>query len=152
MNKVEAYELIPVPELLRGMLNPTLSINGSCILDCYSGSDDTEDGDITPKIQLPPKSPTRAGVSRRRARSTSTSSAQEGPVVRAGARTIYTAGRPPWYDSHGQLKEAFVIGRCSIFCRFCTCVTHMQIVLRSLLGGIIPVFIRFFLGHLNSRF
>ena len=26
-------------------------------------------------------------------------------------KTIYTAGRPPWYDSHGSLKEAFVIGR-----------------------------------------
>ncbi|XP_019858097.1 PREDICTED: uridine-cytidine kinase-like 1 [Amphimedon queenslandica] len=25
-------------------------------------------------------------------------------------RTIYTAGRPPWYDSEGQGKEAFVIG------------------------------------------
>ncbi|CAI7997178.1 Uridine-cytidine kinase-like 1 [Geodia barretti] len=25
-------------------------------------------------------------------------------------RTIYIAGRPPWYDSHGQIAEAFVIG------------------------------------------
>jgi uridine kinase len=33
-------------------------------------------------------------------------------VVQSGPRTIYTAGRPPWYDSHGQLKDAFVIGIC----------------------------------------
>jgi uridine kinase len=25
-------------------------------------------------------------------------------------RTIYTLGRPPWYDSEGQHKDAFVIG------------------------------------------
>jgi len=43
---------------------------------------------------------------------TSSQSAQEGPVVRSGKRTIYTAGRPPWYDSYGQLKEAFLIGIC----------------------------------------
>ncbi|ELU13108.1 hypothetical protein CAPTEDRAFT_45570, partial [Capitella teleta] len=48
---------------------------------------------------------------KRRARTTSSSgTAAEGPVVRYGSRTIYTAGRPPWYDSHGQLKEPFVIG------------------------------------------
>ncbi|CAB4026371.1 uridine-cytidine kinase-like 1 isoform X1, partial [Paramuricea clavata] len=33
-------------------------------------------------------------------------------VWRHGNRTIYTAGRPPWYNSQGQLKEAFVIGIC----------------------------------------
>ena len=49
--------------------------------------------------------------SRARVRTVSTSSPGEGPVVRAGTRTIYTAGRPPWYDSHGQLKEPFVIGK-----------------------------------------
>ena len=32
-------------------------------------------------------------------------------VVHTGRRTLYTAGRPPWYDSHGQLKDAFVIGK-----------------------------------------
>ena len=25
-------------------------------------------------------------------------------------KTIYTAGRPPWYDASGQLRDAFVIG------------------------------------------
>uniref|UniRef100_A0A665TRM2 Uridine-cytidine kinase n=1 Tax=Echeneis naucrates TaxID=173247 RepID=A0A665TRM2_ECHNA len=37
----------------------------------------------------------------------------EPPLLRTGTRTIYTAGRPPWYDEHGaQSKEAFVIGLC----------------------------------------
>lgn len=27
-------------------------------------------------------------------------------------RTLYTAGRPPWYNEEGQMKEAFVIGIC----------------------------------------
>ena len=31
-------------------------------------------------------------------------------VIQQGRRTIYTAGRPPWYDVKGELKEAFVIG------------------------------------------
>ncbi|XP_030641055.1 uridine-cytidine kinase-like 1a [Chanos chanos] len=37
----------------------------------------------------------------------------EPSLLRTGTRTIYTAGRPPWYDEHGaQSKEAFVIGLC----------------------------------------
>jgi hypothetical protein len=53
----------------------------------------------------------KMGGGKRRPRTTSSSgTAAEGPVMRNGTRTIYTAGRPPWYDSHGQLKEAFVIG------------------------------------------
>ncbi|XP_027057807.1 uridine-cytidine kinase-like 1 [Pocillopora damicornis] len=33
-------------------------------------------------------------------------------VFRQSNRTIYTAGRPPWYNLQGQLKEPFVIGLC----------------------------------------
>uniref|UniRef100_A0A8C7MXN7 uridine/cytidine kinase n=1 Tax=Oncorhynchus kisutch TaxID=8019 RepID=A0A8C7MXN7_ONCKI len=34
-------------------------------------------------------------------------------VLRTCTHTIYTAGRPPWYDEHGaESKEAFVIGLC----------------------------------------
>ena len=82
--------------------------------DIVSGSGEDVDGE-TPEVQTPiktpPKSPMRqTSRTRARQRTTSTSSAPQGPVVRSGARTIYTAGRPPWYDSHGQLKEAFVIG------------------------------------------
>jgi len=70
----------------------------------------------TPVLRSPLKSSSAAGVSggpvKRRIRTTSATytSAGDGPVVRSGTRTIYTAGRPPWYDSQGQLKEAFVIG------------------------------------------
>uniref|UniRef100_A0A8C2XBA8 uridine/cytidine kinase n=1 Tax=Cyclopterus lumpus TaxID=8103 RepID=A0A8C2XBA8_CYCLU len=53
---------------------------------------------------LPP-----AGAPRRK--STTSLSTTEPPLLRTGTRTIYTAGRPPWYDEHGaQSKEAFVIG------------------------------------------
>ncbi|VDP91597.1 unnamed protein product, partial [Echinostoma caproni] len=34
------------------------------------------------------------------------------PVLRVGDRTIYTHGRPPWYDTEGQAQEPFVIGIC----------------------------------------
>lgn len=33
-------------------------------------------------------------------------------VIRTPQRTIYTAGRPPWYNSEGQKVEPFVIGIC----------------------------------------
>ncbi|XP_045463290.1 uridine-cytidine kinase-like 1 isoform X2 [Harmonia axyridis] len=33
-------------------------------------------------------------------------------VIRTSHRTIYTAGRPPWYNSEGQKVEPFVIGIC----------------------------------------
>ncbi len=46
-----------------------------------------------------------------RTRTTSTSE-KDGTVHIKGSKTIYTAGRPPWYDSSGQMKEALVIGLC----------------------------------------
>lgn len=53
---------------------------------------------------LPP-----AGAPRKK--SATSLSKTEPPLLRTGKRTIYTAGRPPWYDEHGaQSKEAFVIG------------------------------------------
>ena len=63
---------------------------------------------LTPSKQLPPKSPTR---NKRRSRTTSTGDSHRESVVRAGSRTIYTAGRPPWYTCDGQLSEAFIIGK-----------------------------------------
>uniref|UniRef100_A0A8C9ZA80 uridine/cytidine kinase n=1 Tax=Sander lucioperca TaxID=283035 RepID=A0A8C9ZA80_SANLU len=52
---------------------------------------------------LPP-----TGAPRRKSTSLNTT---EPPLLRTGTRTVYTAGRPPWYDEHGaQSKEAFVIG------------------------------------------
>jgi len=35
---------------------------------------------------------------------------QQISVLQTTKQTIYTAGRPPWYNQHGELKEAFVIG------------------------------------------
>ncbi|XP_067406625.1 uridine-cytidine kinase-like 1 isoform X1 [Emydura macquarii macquarii] len=47
-----------------------------------------------------------------RKRSTSQPKA-EPPLLRTSKRTIYTAGRPPWYTEAGTpFKEAFVIGLC----------------------------------------
>lgn len=51
----------------------------------------------------------------RRQRTVSTSaniSTEKEPIIRTTRRTIYTAGRPPWYDYQGQLVEPFVIGIC----------------------------------------
>lgn len=46
-----------------------------------------------------------------RVRTTSTSE-KDGTIHIRGAKMIYTAGRPPWYDASGQMKEALVIGLC----------------------------------------
>ena len=51
----------------------------------------------------------------RRQRTCSTSasiSTEREPIIRTSKRTIYTQGRPPWYDCQGQLVEPFVIGIC----------------------------------------
>lgn len=32
-------------------------------------------------------------------------------IIRTQHRTIYTAGRPPWYNTEGQKVEPFVIGK-----------------------------------------
>jgi len=96
-----------------------------CIVLYFSGSSedlaDCMSAPLTPPTPGP-RSPLKSasgtsvssGIVKRRTRTTSASytSAGDGPVVRSGTRTIYTAGRPPWYDSQGQLKEAFVIGIC----------------------------------------
>ncbi|XP_032877290.1 uridine-cytidine kinase-like 1 isoform X1 [Amblyraja radiata] len=44
---------------------------------------------------------------------TTSQSKSEPPLLRTSKRTIYTAGRPPWYTESGTpFKEAFVIGLC----------------------------------------
>lgn len=51
----------------------------------------------------------------RRQRTSSTSasiSTEREPIIRTQKRTIYTQGRPPWYNAYGQMKEPFVIGIC----------------------------------------
>ncbi|XP_045433196.1 uridine-cytidine kinase-like 1 isoform X8 [Pipistrellus kuhlii] len=55
---------------------------------------------------LPPMGPGRAPRKR-----TTSQCKSEPPLLRTSKRTIYTAGRPPWYNEHGtQSKEAFAIG------------------------------------------
>ena len=39
-------------------------------------------------------------------------------IIRTSNRTIYTAGRPPWYNQEGQLMDTFVIGVCGGSARF----------------------------------
>ncbi|XP_071954473.1 uridine-cytidine kinase-like 1 [Antedon mediterranea] len=68
-----------------------------------NSSDDLFDGSIAPSSMS--SSPTR--IPRKRSISVGSEN-----VLRTSRRTIYTAGRPPWYNAHGQLKGAFVIGLC----------------------------------------
>ncbi|XP_078111734.1 uridine-cytidine kinase-like 1a isoform X2 [Sander vitreus] len=70
-----------------------------------SSRSDSGSGEDSLDRLLPP-----AGAPRRKSTSLNTT---EPPLLRTGTRTVYTAGRPPWYDEHGaQSKEAFVIGLC----------------------------------------
>ena len=60
------------------------------------------------ELLLPPKGPL-ASVRKQRQRTISTSatvSTEREPLIRISKRTIYTAGRPPWYDSHGQQVQS----------------------------------------------
>ncbi|PNI36503.1 UCKL1 isoform 1 [Pan troglodytes] len=55
---------------------------------------------------LPP-----VGTRRSPRKRTTSQCKSEPPLLRTSKRTIYTAGRPPWYNEHGtQSKEAFAIG------------------------------------------
>jgi len=72
-------------------------------LNSVSGSgDDVELSEISS-----PSTISKRGVARTRTTSTSE---KDGTIHMKGSKTIYTAGRPPWYDSTGQMKEALVIG------------------------------------------
>lgn len=65
----------------------------------------------------------------------------EPPLLRTSKRTIYTAGRPPWYNEHGaQSKEAFVIGR-----------TPKEMHL-TMLTTLMFYFFYIFLVHLSHKF
>lgn len=60
-----------------------------------------------------PDSPLGGIPRRQRTSSTSASvSTEREPILRVSKRTIYTAGRPPWYNFQGQLVEPFLIGIC----------------------------------------
>ncbi|XP_028253493.1 uridine-cytidine kinase-like 1 [Parambassis ranga] len=74
-----------------------------------SGSgDDSLDGLSSPVV---PRCPLTPSLSPRKR--TTSQSKTEPPLLRTNKRTIYTAGRPPWYNVTGTtFKEAFVIGLC----------------------------------------
>uniref|UniRef100_A0A8C8HT46 Uridine-cytidine kinase n=1 Tax=Oncorhynchus tshawytscha TaxID=74940 RepID=A0A8C8HT46_ONCTS len=72
-----------------------------------SGSGDDSLGSL-PKH---PRCPLTPSLSPRKR--TTSQSKTEPPLLRTNKRTIYTAGRPPWYNVTGTtFKEAFVIGLC----------------------------------------
>ncbi|CAK6981196.1 uridine-cytidine kinase-like 1 isoform X2 [Scomber scombrus] len=89
------------PQREEGMEEPDRSMSRS---DSGSG-DDSLDG--LPKHV--PRCPLTPSLSPRKR--TTSQSKTEPPLLRTDKRTIYTAGRPPWYNVTGTtFKEAFVIG------------------------------------------
>ncbi|BFZ00159.1 hypothetical protein BsWGS_03198 [Bradybaena similaris] len=95
--------------------------------DSGSGEDgDIQDIDVTSPLMVQtdfvctspqpktPKSPSKGGPVKKRHRAPPGSAKPEETRVlhTHGRRTLYTAGRPPWYNQEGQLKNAFVIGLC----------------------------------------
>nr|CAD7587812.1 unnamed protein product [Timema genevievae] len=98
------------------------------VLDQVFLPDDTEEeaeksGDFHPDPCSPPPMsprPTSTGSIKsprsRRQRTTSISQSSKKTakesILRSDTRTIYTAGRPPWYNCAGQQVEPFVIGIC----------------------------------------
>lgn len=60
-----------------------------------------------------PKSPSKNSLKKRLRAPPGAAKPEETRVLHThGRRTLYTAGRPPWYNKEGQLKNAFVIGLC----------------------------------------
>ncbi|KAK7099770.1 uridine-cytidine kinase-like 1 [Littorina saxatilis] len=77
--------------------------------DASSPDNGIEAGLASPEIKSPvPKSPTKTSGGKKKGYASNPTKATR--VVHTANRTLYTAGRPPWYDTHGQLKNAFVIG------------------------------------------
>ncbi|XP_012274268.1 uridine-cytidine kinase-like 1 [Orussus abietinus] len=74
------------------------------------------DGTPTPHSPRPPSAGSQKSPRSRRQRTTSMSQSSKKTsaesILRSNMRTIYTAGRPPWYNSAGQQVEPFVIGIC----------------------------------------
>ena len=64
---------------------------------------------------------------RRRTLSRNFSTSEREPILRSSQRTIYTAGRPPWYNNLGQQVEPLVIGICGGSASGNTTVTNIII-------------------------
>lgn len=94
-----------------------LFFSGSSDDLCYETGGTVFDKDAANDNQESPQSPVspRTGQRSKRERTRSLSKSAKSvtktdPVLRTRQRTIYTSGRPPWYDTHGQSIESFVIG------------------------------------------
>lgn len=87
-------------------INLLLNVSIGCLLFNSSGSEhDSLDG-ISEHVPCCPLTPSLSPRKR-----TTSQSKTEPPLLRTSKRTIYTAGRPPWYNVTGTtFKEAFVIG------------------------------------------
>uniref|UniRef100_A0A4W5KK03 Phosphoribulokinase/uridine kinase domain-containing protein n=1 Tax=Hucho hucho TaxID=62062 RepID=A0A4W5KK03_9TELE len=76
-----------------------------------SRSDSGSGDDSLDSLRNHPRCPLTPSLSPRKR--TTSQSKTEPPLLRTNKRTIYTAGRPPWYNVTGTtFKEAFVIGLC----------------------------------------
>ncbi|KAF7657281.1 hypothetical protein LDENG_00029680 [Lucifuga dentata] len=76
-----------------------------------SRSDSSGDDSLDSLSSHVPRCPLTPSLSPRKR--TTSQSKTEPPLLRTNKRTIYTAGRPPWYNVTGTtFKEAFVIGLC----------------------------------------
>ncbi|XP_034394032.1 uridine-cytidine kinase-like 1 [Cyclopterus lumpus] len=90
-------------------MNSPPSYSGARISGCWTLRSDGSGGGEGSLDRLLPAVGT--GLSPRKR--TTSQCKSEPPLLRTSKRTIYTAGRPPWYNEHGaQSKEAFVIGLC----------------------------------------
>ncbi|KAF7460842.1 Hypothetical predicted protein [Marmota monax] len=77
---------------------------------CAGGQSETACEDRSHAGSLDRLLPT-VGTRRSPRKRTTSQCKSEPPLLRTSKRTIYTAGRPPWYNEHGtQSKEAFAIG------------------------------------------
>ncbi|XP_027809929.1 uridine-cytidine kinase-like 1 isoform X2 [Marmota flaviventris] len=77
---------------------------------CAGGQSETACEDRSNAGSLDRLLPT-VGTRRSPRKRTTSQCKSEPPLLRTSKRTIYTAGRPPWYNEHGtQSKEAFAIG------------------------------------------
>uniref|UniRef100_A0A672HMF8 uridine/cytidine kinase n=1 Tax=Salarias fasciatus TaxID=181472 RepID=A0A672HMF8_SALFA len=90
-------------------MNSLPAYSGARISGCWTlRSDGSGGGEGSLDRLLPSVS---SGLSARKR--TTSQCKSEPPLLRTSKRTIYTAGRPPWYNEHGtQSKDAFVIGLC----------------------------------------
>ncbi|XP_027000622.1 uridine-cytidine kinase-like 1 isoform X1 [Tachysurus fulvidraco] len=90
-------------------MNTLSGFSGARISGCWALRADSSGGGEGSLDRLLPSVNTALSPRKR----TTSQCKSEPPLLRTSKRTIYTAGRPPWYNEHGtQSKEAFVIGLC----------------------------------------